>query len=109
MPRLNTILLSKSYGGIPALSGVDFELRAGEVHALVGENGAGKSTLCRMLCGLLIPDSGRMTLHGQPYAPRSRRDAESRAGVQAASPATDDISGSRIGPRAEPYAAWPHG
>jgi len=78
---LTTISLSKSYGGIPALSGVDFELVPGEVHALVGENGAGKSTLCRMLCGLLTPDSGRMTLQGQPYAPRSRREAE-RAGVR---------------------------
>ncbi|HXE53989.1 MAG TPA: sugar ABC transporter ATP-binding protein [Tepidisphaeraceae bacterium] len=81
MSLLTTISLSKSYGGIPALSGVDFELVPGEVHALVGENGAGKSTLCRMLCGLLTPDSGRMTLQGQPYAPRSRREAE-RAGVR---------------------------
>src|SRR5690348_3906530 len=81
MSLLTTNLLCKSYGGIPALSGVDFELRAGEVHALVGENGAGKSTLCRLLCGLLTPDSGQMTLQGRRYDPRSRREAE-RAGVR---------------------------
>jgi len=59
----------------------DFELRAGEVHALVGEKGAGKSTLSRIVAGITTPDSGDMFLRGQPYGPASRRDAE-RLGVR---------------------------
>jgi ribose transport system ATP-binding protein len=50
------------------------------VHALVGANGAGKSTIARIVCGLTVPDSGAMTLGGEPHAPASKRDAE-RAGV----------------------------
>jgi ribose transport system ATP-binding protein len=71
--------LSKSYANNRVLRDVDFELRAGEVHALVGENGAGKSTLCRILCGITPGDGGEMTLEGAPYAPLSRREAESKA------------------------------
>ncbi len=56
----------KRYGGVHALRGVDFDLRTGEIHGLVGENGSGKSTLLRILSGQLAPDSGRVMLHGQP-------------------------------------------
>jgi ABC-type sugar transport system ATPase subunit len=56
--------MHKRYGGVHALRGVDFELRGGEVHALVGENGSGKSTLLRILAGQLAPDSGRLALDG---------------------------------------------
>jgi ribose transport system ATP-binding protein len=66
----------KAFPGVQALRSVDFDLRPGEVHALVGENGAGKSTLTRILAGLESPDSGEMILAGQAYAPRSRTDAE---------------------------------
>jgi len=79
-PLLTTAGLRKSYGAV-VLDGVDFALNPGEVHALVGENGAGKSTLAKILCGLVAPDGGSMTLRGAPYAPRSRREA-GRSGVR---------------------------
>jgi rhamnose transport system ATP-binding protein len=56
----------KSYGGVRALRGVNFELHAGEIHGLVGENGSGKSTLLRILSGQLAPDAGRVLLAGAP-------------------------------------------
>jgi ribose transport system ATP-binding protein len=70
----------KRFGSTHALSGVDLELRPGEVHALVGENGAGKSTLMKILSGAEEPDSGDLILNGQLYAPRSPLDAR-RQGV----------------------------
>jgi len=57
--------VSKSFGAVQALRGVDFELVPSEVHALVGENGAGKSTLIRIVTGAHAPDSGRVELAGQ--------------------------------------------
>jgi inositol transport system ATP-binding protein len=56
--------LSKSFGGINALDDVRLTLRAGEVHALMGENGAGKSTFMKLLIGLYHPDSGKILLEG---------------------------------------------
>jgi len=79
-PFLETKALAKSYAS-PVLSDVDFDLCAGEVHALVGENGAGKSTLCHILTGLRQPDSGEMFLDGAPYRPTSKRAAE-QAGIR---------------------------
>jgi ABC-type sugar transport system ATPase subunit len=67
----NTILslkdIQKTFGGIHALSGVSFDLREGEVHALVGENGAGKSTLIKTISGAYIPDGGTITIGGSEY------------------------------------------
>ncbi|PZQ97025.1 MAG: lantibiotic ABC transporter permease [Cereibacter sphaeroides] len=57
--------ITKSFAGIHALTNVDFDLNAGEVHALCGENGAGKSTLMRVLGGEMRPDSGRNLIEGQ--------------------------------------------
>jgi ABC-type sugar transport system ATPase subunit len=65
-PLLSVAGLSKSFPGVQALSSVDFELRAGEVHALVGENGAGKSTFVKVLGGGVVPDAGEVYLEGAP-------------------------------------------
>lgn len=57
--------VSKSFGGTRALNNVDFECRAGSVHAILGENGAGKSTLIKVLSGVIAPDSGTLTFDGR--------------------------------------------
>src|SRR5262249_50390980 len=57
--------ISKTFGGVRALRGVSFDLRAGEVHALIGENGAGKSTLIKMMTGAYQPDEGTLQVQGQ--------------------------------------------
>ena len=61
--------LTKQFPGTLALDDVDFEVRRGEIHALVGENGAGKSTLIKILAGVYPADSGDITLDGRPYDP----------------------------------------
>jgi len=61
---LKAVNIAKSYAGVHALRDASFELRTGEVHALVGENGAGKSTLIKVLTGAVIPDSGEISLDG---------------------------------------------
>ncbi|MDX3974694.1 sugar ABC transporter ATP-binding protein [Shinella sp.] len=70
--------IRKNYAGVQALKGVDFDLKAGEVHALVGENGAGKSTLMRVLGGETAPTSGRIRLYGDAVQLSGPRDATSR-------------------------------
>ncbi len=58
--------ISKSFPGVKALEGVDLEVRAGEVHAIVGENGAGKSTLVKVVTGAHRADEGTLEVHGRP-------------------------------------------
>ena len=70
--------IRKSFGGVHALKGVDFELRRGEVHALLGENGAGKSTLIKILTGVHKPDGGEILLKGESVAINGPIDARSK-------------------------------
>jgi len=72
--------LSKSFPGVRALDQVDFELRRGEIHALIGENGAGKSTLIKTLAGAVVPDAGAVSLDGAPL-PLGDPLAARRAGI----------------------------
>jgi ribose transport system ATP-binding protein/rhamnose transport system ATP-binding protein len=67
-PFLTVSEIRKSFGGVQALKGVSLDLRAGEVHGLVGANGAGKSTMIRILAGLDRPDSGRIEIDGHSIA-----------------------------------------
>ena len=70
-PLLAVRGLTKRYPGILALGGVDFEVRPGEVHCLLGQNGAGKSTLIKVLAGVHQPDSGVLEWRGEQIRPHS--------------------------------------
>jgi simple sugar transport system ATP-binding protein len=73
--------VEKSYGHVRALQGTDFEVRPGEVTALVGDNGAGKSTLIKILSGTVQPDGGEIRFEGHPVTIHSPLDAR-RMGVE---------------------------
>src|SRR5437879_519472 len=68
--------LSKGFPGVRALAGVDFFLRRGEIHALMGENGAGKSTLIKVLTGVYPRDDGEILFEGRPFAAGSPHEAQ---------------------------------
>ena len=73
--------LVKRYGQVTAIDGADFELRAGEILAVIGDNGAGKSSLIKCLSGATIPDAGDIWLDGAPIHFKSPMDAR-RAGIE---------------------------
>ena len=75
---LGTRGISKSFGAVQALRGVDFEVMGGEVVALIGDNGAGKSTLINAITGVFPPDSGEITFEGKPVRFESPHDARER-------------------------------
>ena len=74
-PAIETVGLSKSYGHVVALEGVDIELQWGEVHAIVGDNGAGKSTFIKFLSGALHPSSGTIFVAGEEKRFKEPKDA----------------------------------
>src|SRR3990167_9118830 len=78
-PLISVQNLSKSFPGVKALDKVRFDLRAGEVHALMGENGAGKSTLMKILAGVYQKDVGEMLLDGLSVKIESPAHAQSLA------------------------------
>src|SRR5215472_2395389 len=67
MGLLDVSGLSKSFGAICAVNGVNFEVQPGEIYGLLGPNGAGKTTTLSMVCGLLKPDAGEVTVAGTPF------------------------------------------
>lgn len=75
-PILRVSGLCKSFGAVKALDGVELEVRAGEIHSLLGENGAGKSTTIKCITGAYAPDAGEIMFDGAPISPRSPREAE---------------------------------
>lgn len=72
--------IHKSFGAVKALKGVTLKVKAGEVHALIGENGAGKSTLMKVLSGAHTPDSGQIIFLGSSYQPQNPSDSR-KAGI----------------------------
>jgi len=62
-PIIRMDCVTKSYKGVPAIKNVDFDLRRGEIHALLGENGAGKSTLTKIMAGVVMANAGKMLFH----------------------------------------------
>ncbi len=75
-PLLQMRHIVKIFPGVRALNGVDFTLRKGEIHALMGENGAGKSTLIKVLTGVYASDGGEIKVEGQAVSIRSPQDAQ---------------------------------
>jgi len=80
-PVLSARKLVITFGRVVGLDGVDMDLYPGEILAVIGDNGAGKSTLIKCLTGAYIPDSGTITMNGQPVAFRKPQDARA-AGIE---------------------------
>ncbi|PYI66411.1 sugar ABC transporter ATP-binding protein [Arthrobacter livingstonensis] len=83
MTNLETVVLEahnlvKRYGSVTAINGAEFELRAGEVLAVIGDNGAGKSSLIKALSGALVPDSGEIKMDGETVRFKTTLDARHR-------------------------------
>ena len=81
-PLLEIRGLTKSFAGVRVLSEVDLAVRAGEVHALIGQNGSGKSTLIKILSGYHSPDAGAIVMRGEPVALPIKPGASARLGLR---------------------------
>ena len=90
-PLLEVRGIEKTFPGVRALSGVSFDVRPGEVHALLGENGAGKSTLIKIVSGVYQPDAGSILVNGTQAHFSSPDDAR-RAGVATTSPSSASVT-----------------
>src|SRR6187551_1114993 len=77
-PAIEAVGISKTFPGVRANDGIDFDVRPGEIHALLGENGAGKTTLMNVLYGLATPDEGEILLDGEPVRIAGPSDAIAR-------------------------------
>ena len=73
-PLLTFRGIVKEFGATKAVAGVDLDIHAGQIHALLGANGAGKSTLIKLLSGLHTIDAGEILFRGRPITPRSEID-----------------------------------
>ena len=105
-PTLELRGISKSFGSVQALADVDFEVRAGEVMALVGDNGAGKSTLIKCVAGIYTADSGEIFFDGKPVAihgPRIQPVSESRSCTRISRSATTSTSSRTCSSGARPF------
>lgn len=80
-PHLSVTGVSKRFGGVEALKGVEFNTQKGEVTALVGDNGAGKSTLIKILAGAMTPDNGEFKINGEKVEINNPHDA-ANLGIQ---------------------------
>ena len=108
-PLLVLTNIVKSYGGVRALRGVSFDLRPGEVHAIVGENGAGKSTLIKTIAGAILPDSGTVAIDGkiiEENTPSLARSLGVAVVYQQPSLFADLTVAENIGLRIEPPSPW---
>jgi galactofuranose transport system ATP-binding protein len=110
-PLLQLRGITKTFPGIKALADVDFNVRAGEIHALMGENGAGKSTLIKVLTGVYARDGGEIRLDGRPVNPTSPDDAQ-RLGISTVYqevnliPHLSVAENICLGRHAQPWIAW---
>src|SRR5450631_840165 len=80
VPALSLLDAAKTFGPVVAVADGTIEIRAGEIHALVGENGAGKSTIVKILAGLYHPDAGEFSVGGKPVAFHTVADSKA-AGI----------------------------
>ncbi len=78
MDAIKVTAIKKGFDGTPVLKGVDFTLKQGEVHALVGQNGAGKSTLVKLINGFHQRDGGEVCLFGEPVTFTSPKQAQEK-------------------------------
>src|SRR5271154_3959598 len=74
-PLLSLQAITKRFGSFAALSDVSLDIRAGEIHCILGENGAGKSTLCNLIFGVHRPDAGSMRSRGTSFQPTGPADS----------------------------------